>query len=236
MNFLTFQRKLDEFELEIFTIQDVTKITDQTKTITRATLSRWVKENKLYRIKKGYYSLRNIDSKFQLQCLYSETYIGINSSLEYYGSTTQRFTNLDLISKKILHKQTVRDTIVNFHKIKEKHFFGFEKVLVNNTWVFVSSIEKTLIDCIYFSSIVYLTEISDFIKKVKNDIDVSLLLIYLNKIDSSILNKRIGYLLELQGILLKNISINSKYEKLNKNLSEEGIKNKKWKLIINEEL
>lgn len=47
MNFLTFQRKLDEFDLEIFTIQDAIKITDQTKTVTRATLSRWVKENKL---------------------------------------------------------------------------------------------------------------------------------------------------------------------------------------------
>lgn len=65
---------------------------------------------------------------------------------------------------------------------------------------------------------------------------MSLLLIYLNKINSSILNKRIGYLLELLGILLIGITINNKYEKLNKNLNEKGIKNKKWKLIINEEL
>ena len=112
---------------------------------------------------------------------------------------------------------------------------GYEKVIINNTQVFISNIEKTIIDCIYFSSKVYLSETDEFIKKNKKNINKILLATYLNKINSSVLNKRVGYLLERNNIILKKLKTNNKYEKLNKNLSANGVKDKKWKLIINEE-
>jgi predicted transcriptional regulator of viral defense system len=236
MNFLTLQRKFQEFNLEIFTLNDIIKITGQTKEVIKSKLTILVKQKKVFRLKKGYYSLTRIENKFQLQKIYKNTYIALHSALEYYESTTQRFNNLDLITKNILNKQKTNNTIINFHKVKKELFFGYEKIQINNTEVFISSIEKTIIDCIYFSSKVYLTEMYEFIRKYKEQINIEIMITHLNKINSSTLNKRVGYMLELNNISLTKLTINNKYEKLNKKLSNKGIKNIKWKLIINEEL
>ncbi len=236
MDFLSLQRKLEEFGLDIFTLNDVVKISGQKKEVVKSTLSRLVSQNKLFRLKKKYYSLRKIENKFQLQKLFTETYIGLHSALEFYGSTTQRFNNLDLITNKVLKTQSIEDTVVQFHKVKQGLFFGYEKIQINNVQVFISSIEKTIIDCTYFSSKVYLTEIDELIKKNKRKIKASIITAYLNKINSSVLNKRVGYLLELNNIQLKNVMLNNKYEILNKNLSRTGTKNTRWKLIVNEKL
>ena len=236
MNFLTIQKKIKEFNLEIFTLNDLVKITEQTKEILKSKLTILVKQKKIFRLKKGYYSLNVIENKFQLQKIYKNTYIALYSALEYYESTTQRFNNLDLITRNILNKQTINKTTINFHKVNANLFFGFEKIQINNTEVFISTIEKTIIDCVYFSSKIYLTEVNKFIRKFKEKINIKILKSYLDKINSSTLNKRIAYLLELNDIIITELKINNKYEKLNKKLSNKGIKNTKWKLIINEEL
>ncbi len=210
MDFLTLQRKLQELELEIFTLNDIVKITEQAKEVIKSKLTILIRQKKVIRLKKGYYSLNKIDNKFQLQKIYKNTYIALHSALEYYESTTQRFNNLDLITKNILNKQEVNKTTINFHTVKKDFFFGFEKIQINNTEVFVSSIEKTIIDCIYFSSKIYLTETNKFIRKFKEKINIETIIIMLNKINSSTLNKRVGYLLELNKIQLKNIKINIK--------------------------
>ncbi|MCD4772054.1 MAG: hypothetical protein K8R41_01575 [Bacteroidales bacterium] len=236
MNFLTLQKKLEEFGLEIFTLNDVIKITEQKKEVVKTTLSRLAKQNKIFRLKAKYYSLNRIENKFQIQKIYPETYISLHSALEYYGSTTQRFNNLDLITKNLLKNQNVENTKIHFHKVKQDLFFGYEKVQINNTNVFISKIEKTIIDCTYFSSKIYLSDIYDFVKKYREKINIEIISNYLNKIDSSVLNKRVGYLLELNNIHLKEIKINNKYESLNINLRKTGTKNTKWKLFVNENL
>lgn len=236
MNFLILQKNLQEFNLEIFTLNDIIKITGQTKEVIKSKLTILVKQKKVFRLKKGYYSLNKIENKFQLQKIYKNTYIALHSALEYYESTTQRFNNLDLITNNVLNKQKIDETIINFHKVKKELFLGYEKVQINNTEVFISSIEKTIIDCVYFSSKVYLTEINEFIKIYKEQLNIEMITILLNKINSSTLNKRVGYILELNKIKLSKLTINNKYEKLNKKLSSKGTINTKWKLIINEEL
>lgn len=236
MDFLSLQRKLEELGLDIFSLNDVVKISGQKKEVVKSTLTRLVNQNKVFRLKKKYYSLRRIENKFLLQKLYSETYIGLHSALEFYGSTTQRFNNLDLITNKVLKTQNIGGTEVQFHKVKQRLFFGYEKIQINNVQVFVANIEKTIIDCTYFSSKVYLTDINELIKKNKGKIRAYIIATYLNKINSSVLNKRVGYLLELNGIQVRNLTINNKYELLNKNLSGVGTKNTKWKLIVNEKL
>lgn len=236
MDLLTLQRNLEDFGLEIFTLNDVIKITGQKKEVVKTTLSRLTKQSKIFRLKTKYYTLRQIENKFKLQKLFPDTYISLHSALEYYGSTTQRFNNLDLITKNLLKKQNIENTAIHFHKVKRGLFFGYEKVQIQNTEVFISNIEKTIIDCTYFSSIVYLTEVDDFIKKNKGEINLELISTYLNKIDSSVLSKRVAYLLEINNLHVKEIRINKKYEVLNKNLSKTGSKNTKWKLIVNENL
>ena len=236
MDFFTLYRILEDFDLEIFTVNDVVKITGQRKAVVINTLARWVSQRKIVRLKNQFYSLKKIENKFLFQKLFQNTYIGLYSALEYYGSTTQRFTNLDLITKNTLKDQVVENINVNFHKVKKNLFFGFMKVKISHTELFISSIEKTIIDCTYFSSKVYLSEISTFIQSHKDRIDNSSLVTYLNRINSPVLNKRVGYLLERNGLSIDNLNINNKYDRLNMNLKADGRKDRNWKLIINENL
>jgi len=235
MNYFGLRNYLEEIGLEIFTLNDVVKISEQKKEVVKSTLTRLVKQEKLFRLKANYYSLRKIENKFLFQKLYPDTYIGLHSALEYYGTTTQRYNNLDLITQKTLRNQNIENIAIDFHKMKNELFFGFKKIPFNNTEVFISNIEKTIIDCTIFSSKVYLSDINEFIRLNKEILNRQLILSYLQKIDSSILNKRVGYLFELNGIDLNGLEINNKYEKLNKNLGQSGAKDTKWKLVINEE-
>lgn len=236
MDLFNFQKELRELDLELFTLNDAVKIMGSSKEVVKSTLSRWVKQKKIRRLKKNYYSLYDIESKYQLQKLFQNTYVGLQSALEFYESTTQRFNNVDLVSRNYLQDQEINSTFINFHKVTGKLFFGFKKEKIKNTTFFISSKEKTIIDCVYFSSKVYLSEVNDFIKKNKNDLNIQLLQEYLQKINSSTLNKRAGYLLELHGIYIRNLQIDAKVIKLNKNISKEGIINKKWNVLINEAL
>ena len=229
-------REIEKYDLEIFTLNDVIKITGQKREVVQSTLTRLVSQKKLFRLKNKYYSLKEIENKFLFQKLFNETYIGLHAALEYYGSTTQRFNNLDLIAKNVLKDQIIGNTQVTFHKVKNDMFFGYEKHRLSKTDVFISNIEKTIIDCTYFSSKVYLSEISSFVDTYAQKINTERLTLYLKKIASAVLNKRVGYLLERSGILIGDIEINNKYDRLNINLGECGIRNRKWKLIINENL
>jgi len=236
MDFFTLYREIEKYDLEIFTLNDVIKITGQKREVVQSTLTRLVSQKKLFRLKNKYYSLKEIENKFLFQKLFNETYIGLHAALEYYGSTTQRFNNLDLIAKNVLKDQIIGNTQVTFHKVKNDMFFGYEKHRLSKTDVFISNIEKTIIDCTYFSSKVYLSEISFFVDTYAQKINTERLTLYLKKIASAVLNKRVGYLLERSGILIGDIEINNKYDRLNINLGECGIRNRKWKLIINENL
>jgi len=236
MKYFTLRNYLEEIGLEIFTLNDVVKISEQKKEVVKSSLTRLVRQEKFYRLKANYYSLRKIENKFLFQKLYPNTYIGLYSALEYYGTTTQRYNNLDLITQKTLRNQNIENIEIDFHKMKNELFFGFKKIPFNNTEVFISNIEKTIIDCTIFSSKVYLSDINEFIRLNKEILNLELILNYLQKIDSSTLNKRVGYLFELNGIDLNGLEINNKYERLNKNLGQSGTKDTKWKLFINEEI
>ncbi|MDZ7776622.1 MAG: hypothetical protein U5L09_13925 [Bacteroidales bacterium] len=192
MEFFTLYRTLDDFGLEIFTVNDVVKITGQRKAVVINTLARWVSQGKIIRLKNQYYSVRSIENKFLFQNLYKNAYIGLYSALEYYGSTTQRFTNLDLITNKILKDQTVENIKVNFHKVKKNPFFGFTKVKINQTEVFISNTEKTIIDWTDFHPKYTCQRYNAFILSHKNQVNITSLVTYLNRINSPVLNKRVG--------------------------------------------
>lgn len=235
MDFFSFSRSVETLGFEIFTLNDAVKVSGQKKAVVISALSRWVKQEKLFRVKNQYYSLKRIETHFLYQKLFPDTYIGLHSALEYYGSTSQRFTNLDLITKKVLYDQPVQNVTVNFHKVRKNLFFGYKKVRTGQTDVFISNLEKTLIDCTFFLSKVYLSETDAFISAFRDKINLEILQLYLNKVNSSVLNKRVGYLLERNHLLIHNLHINSKYERLNSMIDDNGHRDKKWKLIINED-
>jgi predicted transcriptional regulator of viral defense system len=236
MQLIQLQKELINLNLEIFTLNDLVKITGQKKEILKVFLNNQIKKNNLIRLKKNYYTFKQIDNKFKLTSLYKNSYLALNSALEFYQTTTQKYNTLELISNKTLSSKNINGIKIKNYKIKNKLFFGYEKHKVDNIDFFVSNLEKTIIDCVYFQNQVYLSETLKFIKLKKNKLNKTKIEDYLKKINSTILTKRVGYLLELENTHIDDFLISNKYEKLNYNLKSKGIKNKKWKLIINEDL
>lgn len=234
MNILELQTKVREFNLNIFTINDVSKLMDKDKSYLKVFLNNHVKKGNIVSLKRGYYALNEVENIFLYSKLVSDSYISLNSALEYYGLTTQIYVGLQLISLKRIRSFNVGDVGIQVKKISGKRFFGYKRM---NHSIFVANLEKMLIDCIYYSDSVYISEINNAIKQIKTKINIDLLVSYLNDFGSLIVSKRLGYLLDINGIdIFDSITIGSKFDLLNSRLSFKGTKDEKWKLIIDEDL
>jgi predicted transcriptional regulator of viral defense system len=227
MDYFNFLRELKEHNLDIFTLTDAVKIIGKDRKQVASFLEYQVKRGKLFRYKKGYYSIYEIEDRFLFSLFFKDAYISLNSALEFYQIGTQQFVNLDLVTNKSRRDAKIANVSINFHKTK--HFFGFAKQQLSGHEVLVASKEKLLIDCLLFAN--NIADINELIKEVEFDMDK--LQEYLSRIDSPVLNKRIGYLFEEHGIAL-DLKINSKLDLLNPNIPRRGNVNRKWHLIINE--
>ena len=111
--------------------------------------------------------------------------------------------------------------------------WGFENINYKGFIIFVSDIEKTIIDCLLTRS-VPIPIIYNAIENTKIDIDR--LITYLDKIKNKTLAKRIGFLMEKAG---NDISerlkdyIDNNYTALEPNNKAKGKKCKKWRIIEN---
>ena len=230
MNYLSFKQELSRYDKNIFSTKDAEKILNQTRRVVHTTLSRWTKKNLIHRVRQGWYSLTPIENKFRLQHTFPDTYISLRSAIERYGKTTQRYNTLDLITNKPKENTVIDNTHITFHTTT--YFFGYEKYNIGSTEIFVATPEKTVIDLVHFTQNVALSNTTSFIQKIRDDIDKDLLISYLEKTGSAVLSKRVGYLLEQQGISLP-ITANGPYQPLDKTKPRNGTKISKWKLIDN---
>jgi predicted transcriptional regulator of viral defense system len=227
MDYFNFLRELKEHNLDIFTLTDAVKIIGKDRKQVASFLEYQVKRGKLFRYKKGYYSIYEIEDRFLFSLFFKDSYISLNSALEFYQIGTQQYVDLDLVTNKSRRDARIADVRIDFHKTK--HFFGFAKQEISGHEVLVASKEKLLIDCFLFAN--NISDINELIKEVGFDMDK--LQDYLSRIGSPVLNKRIGYLFEEHGITL-DLKINTKLDPLNPNIPRRGGVNRKWHLIINE--
>lgn len=230
MDIHSFKKQLQKLNLEIFSLNEAQKILQVNKNTLYTTLSRWQKKEYIHRIRKGWYSTTPLENKFLIQTTYPNTYIGLQSAIEYHGQTTQRYNTLDLITKEAKKTQNVLTYTVAFHTTK--HHFGYHKEHIGTQEIFVSNIEKTVIDLIQFSHKIPLETTETFIKKIKEQINKERLKDYLLYTDANALIKRTGFLLQKQGIHL-DIQTTSPYQKLDKTKRKKGGKNKEWNIIKN---
>lgn len=118
-------------------------------------LSRWTKERKLIRLKKGIYFLaeKQIKDRFFLApILCSPSYISLETALNSFGiipDIPAAITSLTV--NKTCQFKTEKGLFV-YHKIKKELFWGFTKVLKLPFVYFVAQPEKALLDYLYFKA------------------------------------------------------------------------------------
>jgi len=228
----------------IFSLKDAYRIIHVEKNSFRYIL-RVLKEKGLIKsIEKGKYLLipRHEDereytpNKFIIASAIVHPYaISYGSAFHHYGLTGQ-------IPEVVYIQTTSWKRWLKFEKfgakyqivtLKEYKFFGIRKEWIEDTQVDITDKEKTIVDCL--DKPLYCGGIVEVAKGLKNGkFDKDKLVDYAKNIGDSCAIRRLGYICEILGIDIRLPKIKTRnYFYLDPTMPKEGIKNKKWKVIVN---
>lgn len=222
----------------VFNTKIIKDIINKKNNYAKLVIHRLKKANLIYEIERNKYSLYS-DALIIASNLLWPSYISCWSALRYYNLTEQLPSSIFIITPRARKKSQImfNNTKIIFIKINKKHFFGYKRENYDNSNIFIAEKEKAIIDSALLKKISF-SEIIEIIKNNKKNINFTLLVDYLLKINNLSLIKRFAFLLNNLSIKTERLEklINSKYISLDYALKKEGIKNKKFRVIENVKL
>lgn len=245
---------LNKFDSKFFTLNRAMKILSSSEPdAVRRLLSDMTKRGLILRIKDGLYNVIpfEIDKEkyFPNWHLTAEAmahprkfYVGFSSAFEVHGLLTQPSLCEFVVSEKqIVPKiQFVKNIKFEFVTFNSNKFFGYEKFWIDDFHkVSCSDIEKTIIDLLYKPNYSGgFTEILKAIYKSRNKIYPDKLLEYLEKYNTQVVYKRLGFLLQHMDLFtdLRNElqeRITNSFALLDPSLPKIGRHNSEWKVLDN---
>ncbi|MBI2151252.1 hypothetical protein HYU21_00820 [Candidatus Woesearchaeota archaeon] len=151
------------------------------------------KKKYLNRARKDlYYNQEQLKSYHKLASRIRNGYIGLSSALRYYNLITYEDFTIFVITDKFRKRMDLKGTNYSIEFIPlPDSFTGFEK----KDEIYVSSIEKTLFDCLLKPRLIGMTNISQAFYNAK--IDWPKFISFFKLTPNSSLYQRTGYLLDL---------------------------------------
>jgi len=227
-----------------FTFRDAQDILGSDYSVTKVILSRLEKQGWIERIEKGKYMIIPLGAEkgkytlheFLIASMLINPYaIAYWSSLNHYGLTEQIPTTVFIQTTARKKKQNLNIFGVEYRivRIAEKKFFGLKKEWIDESQVYITNREKTIVDCLdkpkYCGGII---EVAKALKRGKYNTEK--LSEYAKRIENSGIIRRLGYLSETLGIYVKLPEVKTRnYLYLDPTMPKQGRKNAKWRLIIN---
>jgi predicted transcriptional regulator of viral defense system len=130
----------------IFNISQLANLLGVKKEMARLYSSRLVKKGLANRILRGYISFTDNNFIIATQ-LIEPSYISLNSALLFHGIIKQIPVNVQAITT--INSKLLQQWGLEYHRIQPTLFFGYERVKIENSYVFMASPEKALIDGLY---------------------------------------------------------------------------------------
>lgn len=220
----------------VFVINDIAKITNKDKAYLKIYLFRLKKRGLIQTAERGKYFLAQ-NYLLAASGLVYPAYISFLSAYSYYQITQQMPRKIQIVSRRQKKELKLGEYVVEFIKFPQKRFFGYTKEMYSGGTFFVAEKEKAIVDSLYLPEYCPLTETW---YALDSGADVEKLVNYALRMDSIVLLKRLGYLLELQGkdIYPKLKSrLNKRYDLLSPllRIAKKTKTSRKWRLIINEQ-
>jgi len=228
----------------IFTSQDVKKISDLDSDILKKILFRLEKKGWIERIEKGKYMIIPLEAEkgkytlneFVIGSMLIQPYcIAYWSALNYYGMTEQIPTTVFIQTTSRKKKQILEIFGVKYKiiRIKQNKFFGQKKEWFENVQVNITDREKTIIDCLDKPQ--YCGGIIEVFKALnESELDYKQLLKYAKKTNNTGVMRRLGYLADLLSLDINVPKIKTRnYLYLDPTMPHKGPKISKWRLINN---
>lgn len=226
--------KLKRFEKPLFTVNDISKLTGKNKNYLKVYLYRLKKKNIINELERGKYYFSETEPLAIASNVIFPCYISFFTALRYYNYTTQMPKTIFVACLKS-KKQIKNEYEIKFVKLSKKRFFGYKRERFHEKFIFIAEIEKTIVDSLFLPEYCPIDEIFNAINK--KEFDIKKLLNYTKAMDSMVLLKRLGYMLDISGIdIRKKVKINNKFDLLNPFLPKSKNKNYKWRIIVNEDL
>lgn len=214
----------------LFTIKNISRVTGKKPDYVKVMINRMLNNGLIYCVERGKYTVHEDPMIFASHIIYP-SYICLWSALRFHDMTAQ------LPNKTFIAASRSKNNIIFYGRkimfLKTKHLWGYGKYSYDKFEVFVSDKEKTIIDCLLTGD-VPLHEAYTAIDYA----DSGKLIEYGEKTANKSLIKRLGYLLELKGITAPELEkfAGAPNTPLNPMLGTAGKINKKWKLIINQNI
>src|SRR3989338_5467638 len=130
-------------------------------------------------------------------------YIGYSTMYNYYNLTDQLFQVMYILNTSLQNKQKkICGVIFNFLRVPKSRMYGLEKIDVNGQEVIISSLERTLVDMVYFNKPVggIKSALEILKRELKKDrCDIKKFIRFAAQFPNIKTRKRIGILLEGMG-------------------------------------
>jgi len=224
-----FEKELSRLGLSTFTIQDAARVTGKKPAYVKLFLARAVAKNRLVRLERGKYALQDL-TPFELADGFGIGYVSFLSALSFHGLTTQVPRTVQLACRTYHPEVIVGEARFVFVKLASNRFFGFKRY-GNAT---VAEPEKAVLDGLYLPQRLAASEVA----RVVAELDSSRLLDYAERFGSSIVCRRLGFLMEHAGLDASRLEkyVDGGFGVLNPALPRSGHKNAKWRILENEVL
>ncbi len=140
-----------------FNVKDISGIGKLDNTL-KLQISKWIKQKKIIPLKKGFYTLNDLDRKVKLSPyllaneLYFPSYVSLEFALSLYHLIPEAvniFTSITTNKTKTF--KNIFGTFV-YHSIKKEYFFDFRAAKSPDNYnYFLATPEKAVIDFIYYN-------------------------------------------------------------------------------------
>lgn len=236
MNAYEFLSILKSSKAAIFTVRDAARILKKSPAYSRLYLHRLKSKKMIFEVERGKYAL-STNPFIVASNLIFPAYLSFLAALSHHGMTTQLPRGLYVVSLKARKPLAYGGAEARFVCFSPKRFFGYKRESMGDSFAFVAEPEKAIIDSLFLPRYCPISESFNAIRTGK--ISAGLAVSYGLRMDSSIVAKRLGYLLEAAGLgdhpaLRANLS--GRMDPLNPALPLRGEKNRKWNLVVNERI
>lgn len=179
-----------------------------------------------------------------MQTLNERYYVGYQSAAQLHGIAEQ--LPMAAVVAVVRQRRTILmgNSRIEFKKISDKMFFGFERMKYSNSFLNISDKEKTIIDLVdRYDLCGGLDEVARTISNSLNKINPKKMISHLNKVKTSSIKQRLGFVLDklyqngykvdlgLLKVLEKHVS--NKAYLLDTAAHRKGKLSKKWNILEN---
>ncbi len=173
LNLIDVGKKLREMKKTVFTPQDMIMMFGATKRAVNGFLSYNSKNNRIIKLKKSLYVLKDEYASLYLIAnkAYSPSYISFETALSYHHLIPETVYSITSATTKTSRDWVIGEVYYLYRTIKQSAYFGYEIKFAEDNQIRMATPEKALADYLYF---IYLGKI-----KTWND-----------RLDTTLVNKK----------------------------------------------